>query len=760
MAMTISPRVISLILGGRKTPNCDPRHKPPETREDVSLRYLEVVKAGYLDDLNPVQRDAVTHPGGPVLVVAGAGSGKTRVLTYRIAYLIDNGTSPHSILAITFTNKAAGEMRRRVAELVGPVAESMWVSTFHSACVRILRSEAPRLEMPSSFSIYDAADTQRLIKLCLKELDIEEKRFPPRGVAAAISDAKNKLMDAGLFADFADDPWQRTVAEVYTEYERRLREAGAFDFDDLLMRCVEIFDRFPDALERYRHRFTHVLIDEFQDTNHAQARWATLIAGKWRNIFVVGDADQGIYAFRGATIKNLLDFERDWPDARVITLEQNYRSTKTILDAANEVIENNVMRKPKSLWTQAGRGDPITYYQAQNEHDEAAWVAEEIKRLVEHGHRMSDVAVFYRTNAQSRVLEEEFSRREIPYRIVGGVGFYERKEIKDLLAYLRAAVNPQDAVAVERAAQAPRRGIGDSSLAKLAAFARREGIGLGEACGRAEEAQLPKRATGGALALSGIFDRIRTHAAEGSPVADIVEMTWTASGYMDQLQAERTFEALSRQENLKELAGVAGEYEEMEDEPSLAGFLERIALITDTDLEEGDESGVTFMTLHNAKGLEFPVVIIVGMEEGVFPHIRSMTEPDELEEERRLCYVGITRAQLRLYLLNAWSRSLWGSASYNPPSRFLAEIPESLIHQVVSEPDGIGERATVRSGRRRDYDPSVYRVGQEVVHDRFGRGVIVDIERSSAGLEATVHFPEAGGDKRLDLTLAPMKPAS
>jgi DNA helicase II / ATP-dependent DNA helicase PcrA len=638
------------------------------------------VKAGYLDDLNPVQRDAVTHPGGPVLVVAGAGSGKTRVLTYRIAYLIDNGTSPHSILAITFTNKAAGEMKRRVAELIGPVAENMWVSTFHSACVRILRSEAPRLGMPSSFSIYDAADTQRLIKLCLKEIGIEEKRFPPRGVAAAISDAKNKLMDAGLFADFADDPWSQTVAEVYTEYERRLREAGAFDFDDLLMRCVEIFDRFPDALERYRHRFTHVLIDEFQDTNHAQARWATLIAGKWRNIFVVGDADQGIYAFRGATIRNLLDFERDWPDAQVVTLEQNYRSTKTILDAANEIIENNVMRKPKSLWTEAGRGDPITHYHAQNEHDEAAWVAEEVRRLVDQGHPMSDVAVFYRTNAQSRVLEEEFSRRELSYRIVGGVGFYARKEVKDLMAYLRAAANPQDAVAVERAAQAPRRGIGDSSLAKLAAFARREGIGLGEACARAEEAQLPKRATGGALELCRIFDRIRTHAAEGAPVADIVEMTWTASGYMEQLQVERTFEALSRQENLKELAGVAAEYEEMEDEPSLAGFLERVALITDTDLEEGEEGGVTFMTLHNAKGLEFPVVFIIGVEESVFPHIRSMTEADELEEERRLCYVGITRAERKLYLLNAWSRSLWGSTSYNPPSRFLAEIPESLIH--------------------------------------------------------------------------------
>ncbi|MDQ3645829.1 MAG: UvrD-helicase domain-containing protein [Actinomycetota bacterium] len=704
--------------------------------------------------MNPAQREAVLATEGPVLVVAGAGSGKTRVLTHRIAYLISQGVSPFGILSITFTNKAAGEMKHRVAGLVGSVAEKMWVSTFHSACVRILRREAPHIGYRSSFSIYDASDSERLIKLCMKELSIDPKRVPPRAVAAAISDAKNKLMDAGLYSDFASNPWERTMGEIYSEYERRLRDASAFDFDDLIMRTVEIFDRVPEVLRHYQERFVHVLVDEFQDTNHAQARWATLLAGKHRNIFVVGDVDQGIYAFRGATIKNLLDFERDWPDARVITLEQNYRSTQTILGAANAVIENNLMRKPKSLWTESAAGELITRYQAQNEHDEAMWAAHEIKRLAEMGQRLPDIAVFYRTNAQSRVLEEIFSREEVPYRLVGGVGFYARKEVKDLIAWLRAAVNPSDTVSITRAAQAPRRGIGDVTLAKVSAFAREHEIPLGEAFGRAEEVpDLSKRALGGVLEASRLFERIRTAGSSGMPVGDVVEMTWEATGYMEELASERTFEALSRQENLRELAGVAREYDARVDEPNLAGFLEQTALITDTDTEEGDEAGVTFMTLHNAKGLEFPVVFIVGLEEGVFPHIRSLTDPDQLEEERRLCYVGITRARERLYLLNAWSRSLWGSLSYNPSSRFLNEIPEGLVDRAKKKEDATGARTMTRDG-------SAFRVGQEVRHDRWGRGTILDISRSAVGLEATIHFPDAGGDKRLDLSLAPLKPAS
>jgi DNA helicase-2/ATP-dependent DNA helicase PcrA len=712
----------------------------------------------YLLSLNPVQREAVEHSTGPVLVVAGAGSGKTRVLTHRIAWLIEQGISPFEILAITFTNKAASEMKRRVVDLVGEVAEAMWVSTFHSACVRILRREAGSLGIRSSFSIYDKADSERLIKICLKDLNIDPKRVPPRAVLAVISDAKNKLTNAHMFGEFARSPWEKTVARVYEEYQRKLEENSALDFDDLIMRCVELFDRFPEALGHYQERFQHVLIDEFQDTNGAQATWARMIAGKWRNIFVVGDVDQGIYAFRGATIKNLLDFERDWPDARVVTLEQNYRSTKTILSAANAVIEHNVARKPKELWTELPEGDPVVRYRAQNEHDEALWVAQEAGKLRDHGHKLEDMAVFYRTNAQSRVLEEIFSRMEVPYRLVGGVGFYERKEIKDLLAWLRAAMNPSDGVSAARAAQAPRRGIGDTSLARLTEFATHRGIGLGEAFAQAEGVHgVSKRALGGLLEVGRIFDRIRMAAEERVPVADIVEMTWQITGYMDELASERSFEALSRVENLKELAGVAREFDEGGEGGTLTEFLERLALITDTDQESGDEVGVTFMTLHNAKGLEFPVVFMVGLEEGVFPHIRSLTEPDELEEERRLCYVGITRAKERLYLLHAWSRSLWGQASYNAASRFLAEIPEELVHMV-------GERreTPARAQRRRSVpieDPASFRVGQEVEHTRWGRGVILDIERSSVGLEATVNFPGAGGEKRLDLSLAPLKPA-
>ncbi|HEX2235327.1 MAG TPA: UvrD-helicase domain-containing protein [Actinomycetota bacterium] len=709
----------------------------------------------FLADLNPVQREAVLHPGGPVLVVAGAGSGKTRVLTYRIAHLVRSGVSPYGVLAITFTNKAADEMKRRVAALVGPVAQRMWVSTFHSACVRILRREAPALGYQPSFSIYDAGDSERLIKLCLKDLGIDPKRVPPRAVAATISDAKNRLVSAGLYTDFASNPWERTIGEVYTEYQRRLAEASAFDFDDLIMKTVELFDRLPEKLGEYGERFQHVLVDEFQDTNHAQSRLATLLANKHRNIFVVGDVDQGIYAFRGATIRNLLDFERDWPDARVITLEQNYRSTRTILDAANAVIENNIMRKPKSLWTQSVSGDLITRYHAQNEHDEAAWMAEEIMRLRDDvGHPLSDVAVFYRTNAQSRVLEEVFSARELPYKVIGGVGFYERKEVKDILAWLRAALNPFDSVSIGRAAQAPRRGIGDASLARLSAFARERGLGLGEALDRADEAPgISKRALGGIAELARLLEKIRLAAEQRTPVAEVVELAWDVSGYMNELAADRTFEALSRQENLKELAGVAREYEEWTDEPTLAGWLERTALITDNDLSSGEDSGVVFMTLHNAKGLEFPVVFMVGMEEGVFPHMRSIGEPDELEEERRLCYVGITRARERLYLTNAWSRSLYGGVTYNPPSRFLAEIPQELLRMAEGRPAALASPAA-----KRGVDPSVFRVGQEVEHDRWGRGTIVDIHRSAVGLEATVNFPALGGEKRLDLSIAPLKP--
>jgi DNA helicase II / ATP-dependent DNA helicase PcrA len=713
-----------------------------------------------LSGLNPVQRAAVEMPEGPVLVVAGAGSGKTRVLVYRIAYLLENGIAPESIIAITFTNKAAGEMRHRVAELIGPTADEIWVSTFHSACVRILRREAPRIGYANSFSIYDSSDSLRLIRMILKDLNIDEKRLPPRGVAAAISNAKNKLMDAGLFSDFAENPYEKRIAQVYTEYEKRLAEQSAFDFDDLIMRTVQVFDKHPDALARYQGRFRHVLIDEFQDTNHAQSRLATLLAGKWRNIFVVGDADQGIYAFRGATIKNLLDFERDWPEAKVVTLEQNYRSTRTILDAANAVIENNAMRKPKALWTAQEGGENIVRYHASDEHDEAAWIAMEVRKLSEQGHPFADIAIFYRTNAQSRVLEEAFNAATLPYRVVGGVGFYDRKEIKDMMAWLRAAMNPLDTISAERLCGAPKRGIGPGSISKIQAFAASRVMPLGNAFDSAEEVDgISKKARGGALEIGRILQHIRELDQSGVPIADIVASTWEKTGYMAELQAERSFESLSRQENLKELAGSAAEYDENTEQGSLTDFLERVALVNDTDEEEGEETGVTFMTMHNAKGLEFPIVFIVGMEEAVFPHVRSLADPEQLEEERRLCYVAITRAQERLYLLNAWRRRLWGpDANYNTPSRFLKEIPEDLITEADKKDLMTTRRSSVdkpkTTGGR---DLSRFKLGAEVEHDRWGRGIIVDLRQSALGMEATIHFTEMGSDKRLDLTLAPIK---
>ncbi len=713
-----------------------------------------------MSGLNPVQRAAVEMPEGPVLVVAGAGSGKTRVLVYRIAYLLENGIGPESILAITFTNKAAAEMRGRVFDLIGSAAQEIWVSTFHSACVRILRREAPRLGYANSFSIYDASDSLRLIRMIFKDLNIDEKRLPPRGVAAAISNAKNKLMDAGLFADFADNPYEKRIAQVYVEYEKRLAEQSAFDFDDLIMRTVEVFDRHEHALARYQNRFRHVLIDEFQDTNHAQSRLATLLAGRWRNIFVVGDADQGIYAFRGATIRNLLDFERDWPDAKVVTLEQNYRSTRTILDAANAIIENNHMRKPKALWTAQEGGERIVRYHASDEHDEAAWVAQEVRKLSDRGHPYVDLAIFYRTNAQSRVLEEAFNASSLPYRVVGGVGFYDRKEVKDLMAWLRAAINPLDTISAERICGAPKRGIGPGSISKIQAFAASRVMPLGHAFEHAEEVDgLTKKARGGALEIGRILAHIRDLDHSGVPVADIVATTWEITGYLADLQADRSFESLSRQENLKELAGGAAEYDENTQQGSLTDFLELVALVNDTDEEEGEETGVTFMTLHNAKGLEFPIVFIVGMEEAVFPHMRSLADPEQLEEERRLCYVGITRAQERLYLLNAWRRRLWGpDANYNTPSRFLEEIPPDLLEEAAKKDLFTTRRSSVDKPKTvGGRDLSRFKVGAEIEHDRWGRGIIVDLRQSALGMEATIHFPDMGSDKRLDLTLAPIK---
>ncbi|MGZ8755899.1 MAG: UvrD-helicase domain-containing protein, partial [Acidimicrobiia bacterium] len=628
---------------------------------DDALFAVEVdpAQSPLFDSLNPVQREAVAATEGPVLVVAGAGSGKTRVLTYRIAHLIrDLGVPPSSILAITFTNKAANEMKERVERLVGGAVRAMWVSTFHSACARILRREAPRLGYRSAFSIYDDADALRLVTMCVRDLDMDPKRFPPRNIRAAISDAKNELIDYESFAQQGTGFYHEQVADVYRLYQQRLLEASAMDFDDLLMITVELFGAFPDVLDHYQRRFQYVLIDEYQDTNRAQYMLVKQLSAKHRNLCVVGDSDQSIYKFRGADIRNILDFESDYPDARVVVLGQNYRSTEVILEAANSVIANNDERKPKHLWTDRGRGDLLTRYEAEDECDEAAFVAEQINALEDQGRSASDIAVFYRTNAQSRVLEEVFVRYGIPYAVVGGVKFYERREVKDVLAYLRVLVNPDDQVALKRVINVPKRGLGSTSLGHLDRYAQGLGVSFHDGLVQVDdEPNLSARARRQVKEFLALLDMLCIKAQDGPRAA--VEAVLESSGYLAELQVEQSIEALGRVENVRELETVAEEYE-IGAEGSIIGdeawddldglrrlelFLESISLVADIDeLEEGSAT-VTLMTLHNAKGLEFPVIFIIGLDDGVFPHVRSLGDPAELEEERRLCYVGITRAQ-------------------------------------------------------------------------------------------------------------------
>jgi len=713
-----------------------------------------VADSPLLAPLNPVQREAVLHTEGPVLIVAGAGSGKTRILTHRIAYLIrERGVPPQAILAITFTNKAAQEMADRVEALVGSrVARGMWVLTFHSACARILRREHALLGLPSHFSIYDEGDTERVIKMCLEAMGLDPKRFHPKAVAAAIGKAKDNLLSAGEFAQAADNWYESTMADVYAEYERRLAAAGAVDFDDLILRTVRLFREHPEVLGHYQERFRYVLVDEYQDTNRAQYHLVNLLAAAHRNVCVVGDADQGIYSWRGATIQNLLDFEHDYPDAEEFILDQNYRSTRTILEVANALIEHNVQRKPKNLWTDADHGSAVVRYRAEDEHDEAWFIATQVERLVndEGEHAYGDVAVFYRTNAQSRVVEDVFMKAGIPYKVVGGVRFYERKEVKDVLAYLRALVNPQDAVSVRRVINTPKRGIGDQTVAALDGFAREEGITLLEACRRVEEiALLSPRATGAAKGFVDVMDRLRARLEEDGRPSTMIEAAFTESGYYAELDAERTVEAESRKENLRELVGVGAEFQARFEDAGLPEFLEQIALVTEQDEYDEASSTVTLMTLHNAKGLEFEVVFIAGMEDGIFPHFRSMTDADELEEERRLAYVGITRARRRLYLTHAWSRSLFGASSYNPPSRFLNEIPGELIEEL--EETGHGDGEVVAAGA-----PPEVSAGDTVHHDRFGEGVVLSVSGTGHDAEAVIMF-EDQGEKRLLLAYAPLK---
>ncbi|NJC70212.1 DNA helicase PcrA [Planosporangium thailandense] len=782
-----------------------------------------------LDGLNDPQRAAVTHRGAPLLIVAGAGSGKTRVLTNRIAYLLAAGdVHPGEILAITFTNKAAGEMKERVAALVGGRARMMWVSTFHSACVRILRAEHEHAGLKSTFSIYDADDSRRLMTLVARELDLDPKRFPARGLAAQVSNLKNELIGPEAAAANAAGPQQRTVAEAYALYQQRLGEAQALDFDDLIMRTVELLQNHPLVADSYRRRFRHVLVDEYQDTNHAQYVLIKELVGghsgpqgddrsgphgeargpersharagmsvETGELCVVGDADQSIYAFRGATIRNILEFERDYPDARTILLEQNYRSTQTILSAANAVIDRNTERKPKRLWSDEGVGEQIVGYVADTEHAEADWVAREIDRLCDdHGFRPADVAVFYRTNAQSRVFEEVFIRFGLPYKVVGGVRFYERKEVRDALAYLRAVANPDDTVNIRRILNTPRRGIGERAEACVEALASRERISFGAALARVDEAiGVSARAAKSIKDFVTLLDEARELAATAPP-EEVLEAVLQRSGYLAELEESLDPQDAGRVENLQELVSVAREYtervetaaaeaesEEEAARPSLAGFLEQVALVADADeipSDDPDHQGVvTLMTLHTAKGLEFPVVFLTGLEDGVFPHLRSLGDKRELEEERRLAYVGITRARKRLYLSRAVTRTAWGQPQYNPASRFLEELPTDLVRWERTDASytswsggggGVGGRASAveRNSNSRfvggtpkatqlaqklgldasklstaselKTDVPAVAVGDRVNHQRYGLGRVTAVEGYGARAQAQVDF--------------------
>ena len=775
-----------------------------------------------LAGLNPQQRAAVLHEGGPLLIVAGAGSGKTRVLTNRIAYLLsERGTTPGEILAITFTNKAAGEMKERVAALVGGRARAMWVSTFHSMCVRILRAEAKTLGFTSSFSIYDADDSRRLMTLVGRELDLDPKRYPPRSLAAQVSNLKNELITPQAWENRASSGPEKVLAEAYTRYQRRLTEARAFDFDDLIMATVGLLQLHPDLAEHYRRRFRHVLVDEYQDTNHAQYALVRELTGspdpdspmEPAELVVVGDADQSIYAFRGATIRNILEFERDYPDATTIVLEQNYRSTQTILNAANAVIARNPDRRPKNLWSDAGAGDPILGYVAENEHDEAAWVAQRIEALRDSdGVKASDVAIFYRTNAQSRVFEEVFIRLGLPYKVVGGVRFYERKEIRDALAYLRVIANPEDLVSLRRILNTPRRGIGDRAEASIEALAERSGLTFAQALSQADQAMLPPRSVNAINAFLDLLLALRTVAAgpDSSPSA-ILESVLEQTGYLAELDASKDPQDEGRADNLRELVSVAREFESTRagtnggppssegvapggEATSLDAFLEQVSLVADADsVPDQGEGVVTLMTLHTAKGLEFPAVFLTGMEDGVFPHLRTLGDPGELAEERRLAYVGITRAQQRLFLSRALARSAWGAPQWNPPSRFLEEIPPDLVTWTGEtarrsfvpddDPDGVpsrygdhGYRAAPRRGSSAQEQMARSRmsggrglkggagnrpipelvVGDRVTHDAWGMGKVVDTRGAGDGAQAQIDFGSTGL-KWLMLRYAPLQ---
>jgi DNA helicase II / ATP-dependent DNA helicase PcrA len=719
--------------------------------------------AALLEGLNEPQRAAVTHGEGPLLILAGAGSGKTRVLTHRIAWLVHTGRArAGELLAITFTNKAAQEMRERVELLLGHSTRGMWVMTFHAACARLLRAEAPRLGYTRQYTIYDAADSRRLVKRCIDELGVDPKRFTPGAMQHQISDAKNKLRDAEAYRQQVGSFFEQTVADVYELYERDLHRMNAMDFDDLLVRTVNVLELFPEVRARYAAAFRHVLVDEYQDTNHAQYRLLQLLAGEHRNLAVVGDDDQSVYSFRGADITNILNFQDDYPDAEVVRLEQNYRSTQTILSVANAVITHNRGRMGKSLWTDLGEGDPVKVRELEDEHAEARFVVGEIERLVDEGVSRAEIAVFYRTNAQSRVLEDTLVRREIGYQVIGGTKFYERAEIKDAISYLTVLANPQDVVSFTRVANSPRRGIGQTSLSRVLNHAETMGVPVWDAA--ASPGEVPGLGTAAVRAFERFMATmafLRERAEQQVPIGDLLDAILHETGYLDALQAERTIEAQGRIENLEELVEVAREFDAGAEDDTLDLFLQQISLVADADTRRDDEGLVTLMTLHNAKGLEYPIVFMIGCEEGVFPHSRSLDE-GTLEEERRLCYVGITRAMRDLYLTFARRRAVFGAQNYGLPSRFLSEIPPDLTDRegtlqaigAVAASQNVRPRAMSWSSAQSDTPSAEYRMGDDVIHAAFGDGVVVGLE---PGGIVVVRFASDGSERKLMAEYAPIQ---
>lgn len=721
--------------------------------------------------LNPQQAEAVINTEGPMLIMAGAGSGKTKVLTCRVANLLQNGVRPYRILAITFTNKAAAEMRERVNNMSGPAAKDVWLFTFHAFCARFLRMEIDKLPgYGGNFAIYDTADSQNLIKQILKEMNLDDKRFQPSGILSRISNAKNALQDAAAFARQAGDFYEQKVADIYSRYEQKLQLNNALDFDDLLMLSIKLLQENKEVREKYQDRFDYLLVDEYQDTNHAQYLLTKFLAAKHRNICVVGDADQSIYGWRGADIQNILDFEKDYPDAKVIKLEQNYRSTQIILDAANAVIENNTGRKPKNLWTENKSGADIIYFQAVDERDEARFVIEQLQNLQRtENKKLGDMAILYRTNTQSRIFEEMLIKSGISYNMVGGLKFYERKEIKDIIAYLRVIFNPADSLSLLRIINVPKRGIGDASLAKIQAYAAANNVSLFEAVSNAAAIDgLSSRFVSKLDDLAGIIFELMNLAGE-APVEDLIDRVLRDTGYLEELENERTPQAQSRIDNLHELISVAQEFAASEEENNLENFLAHVALVSDIDDTELGEDAITLMTLHSSKGLEFPVVFLVGMEEGLFPHARTLMDETEIEEERRLCYVGITRAKEKLFLSSTKMRTIYGNTVTYPPSRFLQEIPARLVKTVkrqerfsalenfkqVSEKYSARPQKPASTFNPHSFMPQKpaaaaggtgtrFNTGDRVSHSKWGEGMVVSVKDSPDGQEVKVAFAGAG----------------